>query len=61
MEDLFELSAAGYKLRSHCYKLSTRRSYLEVRRHFFSHHIVSYCNWLPSYIAEALSIKSGAL
>ena len=58
IEVFFEFSDTGYNLREHCYKLATKRTHLEVRRNFFSQHVVCAWNLLPAHIVETPPVNA---
>jgi hypothetical protein len=55
--DLF-LRDMNSSTRGHCLKLKTRKSRLEVRRHFFGVRVVSYWNRLPEEVILAPSVNA---
>jgi len=51
-------SASGVETRGNLYKLVPDRSKYEMRRHYFSHRIVSVWNSLPDSVVSAESVNS---
>ena len=54
-EQFFSLAHTGHDLRGHCMKLSTKRSRLDIRKHFYSQRVVRGWNSLPQEVVEAES------
>ena len=57
-KNFFTFHASKYNTRSHCYKLETKRSRLELRRNFFSQRVVVPWNKLPESVVTAESVNA---
>jgi len=53
----FQLSSCEYNLRGHSMKLSKQRASLDVRKFFFSQHVVKEWNLLPQDVMDATSVN----
>ena len=51
-------SSSGVETRGNLYKLVPDRSKYELRRHYFTHRIVSVWNSLPDSVVSAESVKT---
>ena len=54
----FQLATSGYGLRGHSLKLAVPRCHLDIRKHSFSHRVVTDWNRLPEYVVMSPSVNA---
>jgi len=50
--------SSNYDTRGHCYKLTTTRSHLDLRKNFFRQRVVHHWNELPDSVANASTVNT---